>query len=126
MAARSLHDRAAEVLRVNDAGRWTIPASRIYPHQWNWDSALSSLGWAEIEPDRAWTELESLAAARDRSGMLPHIAFSPQAHRRTREGPLLGRLAVVHRTTYLPGPGWWRHRRGADGREISAITQPPL
>jgi hypothetical protein len=58
--------------------------------------------------------------------MLPHIAFSPRARGPAREGPLLGRLAVFHRTTYLPGPGWWRHRRGADGREISAITQPPL
>jgi hypothetical protein len=104
---------ATNVLRANDSGRYTLPSRTLYPHQWNWDSALASLGWAELDGARAWTELESLAGARDAQGMIPHIAF---------------RSAVLPRLTsrYLPGPRWWGRRVSADGRRISGITQPPL
>jgi hypothetical protein len=104
---------ATDVLRGNDAGRYTLPSRTTYPHQWNWDSALAALGWAELDPARAWTELESLAGARDSNGMIPHIAF--------RSG-VMPRL----KARYLPGPRWWGKRRGADGRRISGITQPPV
>src|SRR5919108_254167 len=70
-----LNAAAAQVLRANDTGRYTLPSRTTYPHQWNWDSALIALGWAELDPARAWTELESLAGARDAQGMIPHIAF---------------------------------------------------
>ena len=99
------------MLRANDAGRYTLPSRTTYPHQWNWDSALAALGWAELDPARAWTELEARAGARDREGMIPHIAFR-------RGFRLTGR--------YLPGPRWWGSRLSADGRRISGITQPPL
>jgi len=102
--------RAAAVLRANDADGYTVPARSTYPHQWNWDSALASLGWAELDPGRAYTELERLAGARDPQGMVPHIAFAPRAEGRR----------------YEPGPDRWGARRGADGRRISGITQPPL
>jgi hypothetical protein len=105
---------AAEVLRGNDAGRYTLPSRTTYPHQWNWDSALAALGWAQIERARAWTELESLAGARDRDGMIPHIAFRS------------GLMPWLTAARYLPGPRWWGRRTGADGRRVSGITQPPL
>ncbi len=108
-----MRSAAANVLRGNDSGRYTLPSRTTYPHQWNWDSALAALGWAELDPARAWTELEALAGARDRQGMVPHIAF-----RRSSPLRLTGR--------YLPGPRWWGRRVGADGRRISGITQPPL
>jgi hypothetical protein len=108
-----LREAATHVLRANDSGRYTVPSHETYPHQWNWDSALIALGWAELDPARAWTELESLAAARDALGMFPHIAF----HR-----PPLRPL----RARYLPGPRWWGRRFGLDGRRISGITQPPV
>ena len=110
---RELRSAATQVLRQNDTGRYTLPSRSTYPHQWNWDSALIALGWAEIDPARAWTELETLAAARDEQGMIPHIAF----HR-----TVLPRLT----SRYLPGPRWWGRRVSADGRRISGITQPPL
>ena len=109
----SLGSAAAGVLRANDAGRYTLPSRATYPHQWNWDSALMALGWAEIDPDRAWTELETLAGARDEQGMIPHIAF---------RGTVLPRLMP----RYLPGPRWWGRRMSVDRRRISGITQPPL
>ena len=108
-----LRTAAANVLRANDSGRYTLPSRTTYPHQWNWDSALVALGWAELDPARAWTELESLAAARDGHGMLSHIAFSRRP------------LHRLH-ARYLPGPRWWGRRFGLDGRRISGITQPPV
>jgi Glycosyl hydrolase family 63 C-terminal domain len=125
--ATDLRATAANVLRGNDNGRYTVPSRTTYPHQWNWDSALAALGWAELDPARAWQELETLAGARDRRGMIPHIAF----HRRIPDrvnGRMRGALTMIARpyARYLPGPRWWGRRVGADGRRISAITQPPL
>jgi mannosylglycerate hydrolase len=105
---------AIAVLRGNDNGSYTLPSRSTYPHQWNWDSALAALGWAELDPARAWTELESLAGARDRDGMIPHIAFRS------------GLVPWLTAARYLPGPRWWGRRTGADGRRISGITQPPV
>ncbi len=110
--ATLLRGRSSQVLRGNDAGTYTLPSRSTYPHQWNWDSALAALGWAELDPGRAWTELETLAGARDPGGMLPHIAFQ----RRLR----------VFSVRYVPGARWWGRRVGADRRRISGITQPPV
>ena len=118
---------AESVLRGNDNGSYTVPSRATYPHQWNWDSALAALGWAELEPARAWLELETLAGARDREGMIPHIAFHTRVPDR-----VAGRLRSLFTTVaapyprYLPGPRWWGRRCGSDGRRISGITQPPL
>jgi hypothetical protein len=128
--ALPIHDlrRMAEnVLRGNDKGGYTVPSQATYPHQWNWDSALAALGWAELDPARAWTELETLAAARDDRGMIPHIAFHTRVPDRV-NGRLRGMLTTVVRpyARYLPGPRWWGKRFGVDGRRISGITQPPV
>src|SRR5215218_4003235 len=118
---------AESVLRGNDNGSYTVPSLATYPHQWNWDSALAALGWAELDPARAWLELETLAGARNGQGMIPHIAFHTRIPDR-----INGRLRSLFTTVavpyprYLPGPRWWGKRFGADGRRISGITQPPL
>jgi hypothetical protein len=104
--------RSSGVLRGNDSGRYTLPSRSTYPHQWNWDSALAALGWAELDAGRAWTELETLAGARDPGGMFPHIAFQPRLR--------------VFTVRYVPGARWWGRRTGVDGRRISGITQPPV
>ena len=115
------------MLRGNDVGRYTVPSRATYPHQWNWDSALAALGWAEVDPARAWTELETLTGARDARGMIPHIAFHTSGPERL-GGPLRSLLTTVARpyARYLPGPRWWGRRFSRDGRRISGITQPPL
>jgi mannosylglycerate hydrolase len=118
---------AEEVLRHNDTGAYSVPSRATYPHQWNWDSALAAVGWAVLDPGRAWTELETLAGARDRRGMIPHIAFHTRVP--DRFGPRLrGLVTLVARpyARYLPGPPWWGRRLSADGRRISGITQPPV
>src|SRR5918997_341834 len=122
-----LRTTAENVLRENDNGGYTVPSRATYPHQWNWDSALAALGWAELDAGRAWTELETLAGARDRQGMFPHIAFHTRVSDRLGLR-LRGALTLVARpyARYLPGPVWWGRRLSADGRRISGITQPPL
>jgi hypothetical protein len=125
--ATDLRLSAENVLRGNDNGGYTVPSRATYPHQWNWDSALAALGWAELDPARAWRELETLAGARDRQGMIPHIAFHTRVPDRV-NGRLRGALTTVARpyARYLPGPRWWGRRLAVDGRRISGITQPPV
>jgi Glycosyl hydrolase family 63 C-terminal domain len=127
LLAHDLRTMAANVLRGNDKGGYTVPSQATYPHQWNWDSALAALGWAELDPARAWTELETLAGARDGQGMIPHIAFHTRVPDRV-NGRLRGILTSVVRpyARYLPGPRWWGKRFSVDGRRVSGITQPPL
>ena len=118
-----LRARAAAVLRADDAGTYTVPSKLTYPHQWNWDSALAALGWAELDPPRAFLELETLMGGQYRDGLVPHIAFRPAL-----SAPIgtPARLQLPNGRGYLPGPAWWGRRSGADGRRISGITQPPL
>jgi hypothetical protein len=105
-----------------------VPSRTTYPHQWNWDSALIALGWAELDPGRAWTELETLMGAREEAtGMVPHIAFHTRLPDRL-GGRMRGVLTQFARPNrrYMPGPIWWGKRVGFDGRRISGITQPPV
>jgi hypothetical protein len=108
-AGDELEAAAREVLRGNDLGEYTAPSPRLYPHQWNWDSALVAIGWAHLDWSRAVREIESLLGAQWTNGMLPHIRYNPNA------------------TDYHPGPEWWPGvpvRRA--GVLTSGISQPPV
>ncbi len=82
-------EQAINTLRGNDHGGYTVPTSSgyfsfyfdllfsiftilflfllnfyffnlgLYPAQWNWDSCLVALGFAQFDPDRAWVEIET-------------------------------------------------------------------
>ncbi|MEZ5751753.1 MAG: trehalase family glycosidase [Paracoccaceae bacterium] len=97
--------RAAEILRENDLGDYTVPTHGLYPFQWNWDSCLTALGQAHFDEARAWREIETLFAHQWPDGMVPHIVF----HK--------------HDDGYFPGPDVW-----VTGRKVptSGITQPPV
>jgi hypothetical protein len=99
-------DRAAEaILRTNDRGGYTVPNGRVYPFQWNWDSAFVALGFDTFDRDRAWREIETLFEAQWEDGFVPHIVF-------WKDDP-----------GYFPGPSVW-----GTGRTpmTSGITQPPV
>jgi hypothetical protein len=100
-----LDRRAREILEGNDRGGYTVPNGRVYPFQWNWDSAFVALGFASFDEDRAWREIETLFKAQWDDGFLPHIVFW-----RDDAG-------------YFPGPAVW-----ATGKTppTSGITQPPV
>jgi len=42
----SLDAQAKSILLTNDRGGYTVPTARLYPYQWNWDSAFVALGFA--------------------------------------------------------------------------------
>ena len=112
MSSEDLAERAREVLRANDAGRWTKPSPAQYPHQWNWDSGFASLGWATFDPPRAALEIESMLGARWRDGMVPHVHYDPR-----------------HLADYFPGPDWWpgaQRRVALAGELTSGISNPPI
>jgi len=105
--AAALDEQAREILRRNDRGGYTVPTEGLYPYQWNWDSMFAAWGWATVDLDRAWREVETLLAGQWPTGMVPHILF----HR-----PDPG---------YFPGPEVW----GTDGMgpmPSSGISQPPV
>ncbi len=101
----TLDDQAAAILRGNDLGGYTVPTKGLYPFQWNWDSCLVALGWAELDEARAFQEIETLFSAQWPDGMVPHIVF----HR-----PDPG---------YFPGPERWGTHRTPP---TSGIAQPPV
>ncbi len=97
--------QACRILQKNDRGGYTVPNPQVYPFQWNWDSAFVALGWQEIDPQRAWRELQTLFRAQWEDGFLPHIVFWQQD------------------PGYFPGPDVWRVDRTP---ATSGITQPPV
>ena len=100
-----LHRQAQDILRQNDKGGYTLPTHGLYPYQWNWDSAFAAWGFTTFDPDRGWTELETLLSGQWDDGMVPHILF----HR-----PDPG---------YFPGPDVWQGRGPIPS---SGISQPPV
>jgi glycogen debranching enzyme len=107
----TLRQRAEEILRANDRGGTTLPSTRLYPHQWNWDSAFAAIGWAYVDPRRAARELETLMRGQWDDGLVPHILFSADA------------------VNYEPGPKQWGTENVAGSPadvKTSSITQPPV
>lgn len=100
------------MLRAHDAGDFTQPSAAQYPHQWNWDSAFNSLGWATIDWGRACREIESMLAGQWKNGLVPHIRYDPAAP-----------------AGYFPGPEWWPGAKGQvaqTGQLTSGLTNPPI
>ncbi|MBI3975639.1 MAG: glycoside hydrolase [Armatimonadetes bacterium] len=106
----ALAAQAERILRGNDVGDYTKPSPRLYPHQWNWDSAFIAIGWAHLDWERATREVTSLLRGQWVEGMIPHIRYN--------RAWLSG---------YFPGPEWWPggHVRRRD-ELTSGISQPPV
>lgn len=107
-----LVEKATQVLNLNWKNGFTIPTSKLYPFQWNWDSGFVSLGWGHVEPKRAMQELRSLFSAQWQNGMIPHIVFHSERE-----------------TTYFPNWDFWTSEvnPGAPrSPKTSGITQPPV
>jgi hypothetical protein len=96
---------ARDILARNDRGGYTVPNEKVYPFQWNWDSAFVAMGFAVLDIERAWQELETLLRGQWDDGMVPSIVFHKPA------------------TNYYPGPAAWgtTHEPPTTG-----ISQPPV
>jgi len=97
--------RARQILIDNDRGGFTVPTPRLYPYQWNWDSAFAALGFSVFDRARAWRELETLFEGQWADGMVPHIIFR-------RNDP-----------DYFPGPAIWQ---SGTMPPSSGHSQPPV
>lgn len=97
--------QARAILRGNDRGGYAVPTARLYPFQWNWDSAFVALGWARFDEPRAWQEILSLLKGQWEDGLIPQIVFHAPSD------------------DYFPGPDVWGIRREPP---TSGITQPPV
>lgn len=98
-------EQARAILRANDRGGYCVPTARLYPFQWNWDSAFVAMGWSVFDPTRAWQEVRSLLKGQWEDGMIPQIVFHAPSN------------------DYFPGPEVWGIRRTPP---TSGITQPPV
>lgn len=98
-------DQATQILLENDRGGYTVPTARLYPYQWNWDSAFAALGFSVFDRERAWLELETLFEGQWADGMVPHIIFR-------RDDP-----------DYFPGPAIWQ---SGTTPPSSGHSQPPV
>eukprot|EP01129_Flabellula_baltica_P013477 TRINITY_DN6260_c0_g1_i2.p1 TRINITY_DN6260_c0_g1~~TRINITY_DN6260_c0_g1_i2.p1 ORF type:complete len:341 (-),score=68.38 TRINITY_DN6260_c0_g1_i2:422-1444(-) len=108
----NLLDDAKQVLASNWIGHSTLPAPKLYPHQWSWDSAFIAIGKSHYNQDQAQTELLSLFKSQWKNGMVPHIVFNPSV------------------PDYFPGYQWWDVKNvssnAPDGPYTSGIIQPPV
>ena len=97
---------AKKTLIDNRRAGFTLPTNnKLYPAQWNWDSAFIALGYSYFNLDFAITELETLLSGQWSDGMIPHILFHEADE------------------TYFPN-----HKTWECGENIpsSGITQPPI
>ena len=96
---------SAAILQRNDRGGYTVPTHGLYPYQWSWDSAITTLGWLKLDESRAWAEAETMFQGQWDNGMVPHILF----HGNTE--------------SYFPGSKVWGSQQTIPS---SAISQPPV
>ncbi len=98
-------EAARAILAANDRGGYTVPTDRLYPFQWNWDSAFVAMGWVTFDPERAWREIERLLEGQWPDGLIPQIVFHAPSD------------------DYFPGPDVWgvMHEPPTSG-----IPQPPV
>lgn len=105
-----LYEQAKTVLKNNDKGKWTIPASGLYPHQWLWDSCFIAIGQRHYDIHRAQKELVSLLRGQWTNGMLPN-------------------MILTHGVMNRHSPEFWRSNTSPfspDDVPTSGITQPPM
>ena len=102
----NLVEDAKKILLTNRRAGFTLPTNnKLYPAQWNWDSAFISLGYSYFNLDYAIEELETLLKGQWDDGMVPHILFHEVDD------------------SYFPNHTTW-----SCGKKIpsSGITQPPI
>ncbi len=99
-------EEAKKILLGNRKDGYTLPTNnKLYPAQWNWDSAFIALGYSYFNLDFSITEIETLLNGQWDDGMVPHILFHEKD------------------TSYFPNHTTWKC-----GKKIpsSGITQPPV
>ena len=97
---------AKKTLLNNRRSNYTLPSNtKLYPAQWNWDSAFIALGYSNFDLDYSFKEIETLISGQWEDGMIPHILFH------------------IKDLNYTPNYKAWNC-----GKKVSSsgITQPPI
>ena len=99
-----LTDSYIKILKVNQRSsgrfRYTLPSSRVYPHQWLWDSCFHAIIYTHFDIGYARDEIRSLLSGQWENGMVPHMI-------------------------YWTGEGKHRLDWGTK-KDTSSLTQPPM
>ena len=82
-----------------------MPTARLYPFQWNWDSAFVAMGWATFRRAARVAGNPQLLKGQWDDGLIPQIVFHAPSD------------------DYFPGPEVWGIDRAPP---TSGITQPPV
>ena len=99
-------EEAKKILLGNRKKGYTLPTNnKLYPAQWNWDSAFIALGYSYFNIDYAFEEIETLLEGQWDDGMVPHILFHDKD------------------TSYFPNHTTWKCGKNIPS---SGITQPPV
>ena len=99
-------EEAKKILLGNRKKGYTLPTNnKLYPAQWNWDSAFIALGYSYFNIDYALEEIETLLEGQWDDGMVPHILFHDKD------------------TSYFPNHTTWKCGKNIPS---SGITQPPV
>ena len=99
-------EEAKKILLSNRKNGYTLPTNnKLYPAQWNWDSAFIALGYSYFNLDYALEEIETLLEGQWDDGMVPHILFHDKD------------------TSYFPNHTTWKCGKNIPS---SGITQPPV
>lgn len=108
--AKDLAAAAQALLEENDRGTFTVPAGKLYPHQWLWDSGFIAIGIRHYDIERAKIEILSLLRGQWKNGMIPHMIFSQD------------------RQYQYDRKNWrsWANPFSPDDLATSGITQPPV
>jgi len=112
MKHEQLIKRSKEILNENfkEPG-FTLPSPGLYPFQWNWDSGLIAIGYANYDMERAQKEICTLLDTQWKNGFIPHIIF----HRESE--------------TYFPGPDFHQaslHPDSTPKYKTTGMIQPPV
>ena len=68
--------KAQKILIGNRKKGYTLPTNnKLYPAQWNWDSAFIALGYSYFNLNFALKEIKTLLDGQWKDGMIPHILF---------------------------------------------------
>jgi len=103
---RNRLEEAKKILLGNRKNGYTLPTNnKLYPAQWNWDSAFIALGYSHFNLDFSITEIETLLDGQWDDGMVPHILFHEKD------------------TSYFPNHTTWKCGKNIPS---SGITQPPV
>ena len=73
---KSIIKIAKRTLINNRRSKYTLPTNtKLYPAQWNWDSAFIALGYSNFNLNYSFKEIETLLSGQWEDGMIPHILF---------------------------------------------------